>query len=104
MLRRITDIFFVLFFIASIIFESYCLLECSDSPVIVICGGLVVIIAAFLFIDVVVSVYTREREYILERQKEQQDHAVKMLRKELDEILKYEKALYVITKKNGKES
>lgn len=104
MLKKIMNIFFVLFFIASIIFERYCLLECSDSPSIVICGGLVVIIAAFLFIDVLVSVYTTERDYILSKREEQQQAAVAALQKELNELLKYEKALYVVTKKNGKES
>ncbi|MDO5518873.1 MAG: hypothetical protein Q4G58_00125 [bacterium] len=102
MLRKIANIFFTLFFVASIIFEHYCIRECGDSALIVVCGGLVVIIAAFLFIDVLVSVYTRERDYILEKQKEQNEAAVKGLREDLQELLKYQKALYVVAKKNEK--
>ena len=102
MLRKIANIFFTLFFIASIIFESYCILECGDSVIIVVCGGLVVVIAAFLFIDVLVSVYTRERDYILEKQAEQQKETAMIIGKELQEVLKYQKALYAVTKKNEK--
>lgn len=104
MLRKIANIFFTLLFVASIIFEGYCITECGDSILIMVCGGLVVIIATFLFIDVLVNVYTTERDYILAKKKEQQEEAVKAISDDLKEMLKYQKALYAVAKQNQKSS
>ena len=102
MLKKITNVFFTLFFLASVIFEAYCLLECGDSVLIVVCGGLVVLIAAFLFIDVLVSIYTTERDYMLEQQRENYNQAAELIHNDLNELLKYQKALYAVTKKQEK--
>ena len=102
-MKKLMNMFYCVFFMAAMIFLIYCLAEYREDLATMICATVVMLIATILFIDVLVSVYKAEKEDYLERAQARQDNANKELKKELDEILKYEKAIYVISKRELNE-
>lgn len=87
--------FSTLFFMASIMLEIYCFLELREDIISVICGGGVVLIAGYLFIDTLPFDVMREKEIYYGKSLEYEEK----ISKEITEILKFQKALYVLNKK-----
>ena len=81
-------------------FEVFCLLEYRHDSVAVIGGGIVVLIAAFLFIDMIVSLYIKERELFFQEAREREKRQERLWKDELEEILKYQKVTYLVAKKS----
>lgn len=98
-MKKVANIFYTLFFIASLIFEGYCLQKFESDYVTIIGGGAVVLIASYLFIDVLISVYERERDRFLEAARQRESLAIKEVREEMLEMQKFQKALYISGKR-----
>lgn len=98
-MKRVANIFYTLFFIASLIFEGYCLQRLETNYVTIIGSGVVVLIASYLFLDVVISVYIKERNCFLEAAEKRQQYAINELKEEMLEMQKVQKALYVSNKR-----
>ena len=98
-MRKIANMFYSIFFVAAIIFLIYCFTEFREDIPTMICATIVMLIATFLFIDVLVSIYQAEKKELLEKAQERQDEATKEIKKTMEEILKYEKAIYVVNKR-----
>ena len=76
-MKKVANIFYTLFFIASLIFEGYCLQKFESDYVTIIGGGAVVLIASYLFIDVWISVYERESDRFLDAARQRESLAIK---------------------------
>ena len=74
-------------------------MEFHDDVATMICASIVMLIASFLFLDVLISVYKEEKKDFLAKAQERQDRATEEIKKSLDEIIKYEKAIYVVNKR-----
>ncbi len=98
-MKKLANMFYSVFFVASIIFLVYCFIEFREDLATMICASIVVLIAAFLFIDVLVSVYKQEKKDFLEKAQQREDATTAEMKKYLNEILKYEKAIYVVSKR-----
>lgn len=97
---RIVNICYTLFFLAAIMFETFCLLEYRADAVAVIGGGIIVLIASFLFIDMIVILYVKERERFFKESRDREERQAKLVKDELEEILKYQKVTYLVVKKS----
>ncbi len=98
-MKKIANMFYSIFFVAAIIFLVYCFAEFREDIATMICATIVMLIATFLFIDVLVNIYKAEKKDLLEKTQERQDAFNKEISKTMEEILKYEKAIYVINKR-----
>lgn len=98
-MKKIANMFYSIFFVAATIFLIYCFAEFRQDVATMICASIVMLIATFLFIDVLIGIYQAEKKDILEKMQERQDATSAELKKSLDEIIKYEKAIYVVNKR-----
>lgn len=98
-MKKIANMFYSIFFVAATIFLIYCFVEFRGDVAIMISASVVMLIASFLFIDVLVTVYKQEKADLLEKAKERQDATTAEIKKNLEEIIKYEKAIYVVNKR-----
>ena len=98
-MKKIANMAYSVFFVAAIIFLIYCFAEFRDDVATIICATIVMLIATVLFIDVLITVYKAEKKDILEKMQERQDAERAELSKLLNDVLKYEKAIYVVNKR-----
>lgn len=63
-MKKRSYIFYTLFFIIAVLFEMYCFLELRKDLISIVCGGLVVLIAGFLLVDVIVTEVNSQFERI----------------------------------------
>lgn len=98
-MKKIANVFYSIFFVAAGIFLVYCFLEFRKDIATMICASVVMLIATFLFIDVLVSIYKAEKQDFLAKAQERQDATNAEIKKSFDELIKYEKAIYVVNKK-----
>jgi hypothetical protein len=81
-------IYFGMFFITAFIGEIYCLLEFRDDVINIVGVGIVLMIASYLWLDSIRSIFIKEMEQI--------DDKVK-------NVEKLQKAIYVLTKRLNTE-
>ncbi|BBF44593.1 hypothetical protein lbkm_3307 [Lachnospiraceae bacterium KM106-2] len=93
MRKKIKIIFYSLFFMTAAIFEVYTLLELRQDMVSLLCSSMVMLIASYLFLDMIIDCYREQRRLFIEMAEHKELH------KDLQELIKYEKALLVINKK-----
>lgn len=87
--------FYILFFIACIIMETYCFLELRDDLITIVAMSIVVLISAYLVLD---GIRARLREIRVTLEKNRL--SIENLEKKLEYIEKLEKANYIYHKKN----
>lgn len=95
MKRKINLIGFSLFFLLSIMIEMYCLLELRDDLITIVGMGIVVIISAFLLLDVIINETDKKNN-----NSKSENYDTSNLEKKLDELENIQKAIYVSTKKS----
>ncbi len=98
-MKKIANMFYTIFFVAATIFLAYCFFEYREDVATMICASIVMLIATFLFIDVLVSLYKDEKKDYLEKAQQRQDTATAEIQKTLQEAIKFEKALYIINRR-----
>lgn len=84
-----------LFFMAACILEGYFLLEYRSIPALIAVGGVLVLAAAYVFMNVLWSEYENRRAA---KWQEQQDFIQNRIEEKWKEMEKIQKAMYVVTK------
>lgn len=81
---------------AAMMLETYCFLELRDDIISVICGGCVVLISGYLFLDTIRVDILKQREDYYQKSLENEER----MNKELVEMVKFQKATYITSKKS----
>ena len=100
MKKKFSLIFYVLFWALADIFELYCLIALHDDLFSVVAGGLVVLIATYLMLDTMIEWHREEKKHYMNEVITKQNEAIAELTRQIQEIEKYQKALYVYTKRS----
>lgn len=95
MKKKMSIIFYSLFFIASIIMETYCLLQLRDDLISLGGMSLVVLISAYLLIDSILGEITKEKLSV-----NNNNFIIDRIEKKLEDMENIQKAIYVSTKKS----
>lgn len=100
MKKKNNIILYGLFFLASILVETHCLLQFGNDLIVIAGVGLVVLIAAYLFMDGLLSTYAAVKEEKEQKLDEHLQTISTAIEEKLRELETLQKAIYVVTKNN----